>query len=81
MSWYDWLLIAVLLLGMVVRVIGRSIRAHANLKYGNDPDRKEKQVRPGTTLQLDWRRNIDSNSNWAIDSSFNNGLERYLQSD
>ena len=31
MSWYDWLLIAVLLLGMVVRVIGRSIRAHANL--------------------------------------------------
>lgn len=41
MSWYDWLLIAVLLLGMVVRVIGRSIRAHANLKYGNDPDRKK----------------------------------------
>lgn len=50
MSWYDWLLIAVLLLGMVIRVIGRSIRAHANLKYGNDSDRKEKQVRLGTTL-------------------------------
>ncbi len=50
MIWYDWLLIAVLLLGMVIRVIGRSIRAHANLKYGNDPDRKEKQVRLGTTL-------------------------------
>lgn len=50
MIWYDWLLIAVLLLGMVIRVIGRSIRAYANLKYGNDPDRKEKQVRLGTTL-------------------------------
>ena len=50
MIWYDWLLIAVLLLGMVVRIVGISIRAHANLKYGNDPDRKEKQVRLGTTL-------------------------------
>lgn len=50
MIWYDWLLIAVLLFGMVIRVVGRSIRAHANLKYGNNPDKKEKRIRLGTIL-------------------------------
>ena len=51
MNWIDWLLIGAICSGMVIRIIGRSIMAHASIKYKDDSFRREKERRLGKTVR------------------------------
>lgn len=59
MVWYDWLLIAIIFVGMIVRIIGRIIRIHVMKKHVDHPEDREIQlyraktiIRTGTIIAL-----------------------------
>lgn len=46
----DWILIALIIVGCVLRSVGRTIRVNASMRFSDNPDKLQQHRRMGTRI-------------------------------